>query len=147
MHDMEDLGPSACWAVLRTASVGRLAIHCGDDDVDVFPINYIVDHGTIVFRTASGTKFELIVAERKVTFEADDTDLSDGVVWSVVAKGPTEVIHARDDVIGSFDLDVHPFHAGSKPMFVRMTPERLTGRRFTMDPAVMKSMQENASPQ
>lgn len=140
MDAMEELAPSACLALLRTTKVGRIAIHCGDDDVDVFPINFTVDHGTIVFRSAAGTKLEHIVAERKVTFEADDSDLADGVVWSVVAKGPSEILHDRDDVIAAFDLDVHPFHAGAKPIFVRLVPERLTGRRFTMDPTVRQTM-------
>ena len=53
---MEELEASECWALLRDAKVGRLAIAIAGHP-DIFPINYIVDehhdHGrSIVFRTA-----------------------------------------------------------------------------------------------
>lgn len=136
---MEELASSECWRLLRTTVVGRVAMHCGDDDVDVFPVNYVVDHGSVVFRTAAGTKLAHVLAERRVTFEADDSDFSDGVAWSVVAKGPSTAIQLRQDVIEAFDLDVHPWHAGVKPTFVRLVPEQITGRRFTIDPTALAS--------
>jgi hypothetical protein len=36
--------------LLRSAEVGRLAVSVADHP-DIFPINYLVDHGTIVFWT------------------------------------------------------------------------------------------------
>lgn len=138
---MEELSGSECWAVLRTVAVGRLAVCAGGDrcDVDIFPVNFVVDHGSIVFRTAAGTKLERLTAERSTTFEADDSDFSDGIAWSVVAKGPCGAIEAHADLISAFDLEVHPWHAGSKPTFVRLVPEVITGRRFTIDPRVLAS--------
>jgi hypothetical protein len=134
---MEELVPSECWALLRTTAVGRLAMHCGDDDVDIFPVNFVVDHGSVVFRTAAGTKLAHALTERPVTFEADDSDLATGVAWSVVAKGPSAVIQVRRDVIDAFDLELQPWHAGRKPAFVRLVPEQITGRRFTIDPTAL----------
>lgn len=46
-----------CWSLLREASVGRLAVWHGGGP-DIFPINYTTDHGTVIFRTGSGTKLE-----------------------------------------------------------------------------------------
>ncbi|MEJ7772349.1 MAG: pyridoxamine 5'-phosphate oxidase family protein [Geodermatophilaceae bacterium] len=49
------LSTSESWALLRDGVIGRLAVLV-DDEPDIFPINYLVDHGSIVFRTANGTK-------------------------------------------------------------------------------------------
>lgn len=137
VQPMDELAPSACWEHLRSTPIGRLAVRGVGDDVEVFPVNYLVDHGTIVFRTAAGTKLDRIVATSQSTFEADGVDAAGGgagdTAWSVIAKGPCAVIQERDDVVASFDVDVSPWHAGGKPTFVRLTPHTLTGRRFTID--------------
>ena len=43
-----------CWMHLRSVEVGRLAVSV-DNNPDIFPINFLVDHGTVVFRTAEGS--------------------------------------------------------------------------------------------
>ena len=45
------LESNECWALLRAADVGRLAVSIAERP-DIFPVNFAVDHGTIVFRTA-----------------------------------------------------------------------------------------------
>ena len=47
------------------------------DRPEIFPINYVVDHGTVVFRTAEGTKLAGAV-QRDVAFEADGYETADG---------------------------------------------------------------------
>lgn len=66
------LSTSQSWELLREAVVGRLAVLL-DAQPDIFPINYLVDHGSIVFRTAEGTKL-LAAVNRKVAFEVDSYD-------------------------------------------------------------------------
>ena len=51
----EVLGEPACWELLEGASVGRLAVDVAGQP-DIFPVNFVVDRGSIVFRTAAGTK-------------------------------------------------------------------------------------------
>jgi hypothetical protein len=53
--EVQNLEHHECWAMLRTVSVGRLAV-LADGRPDIFPINYTVDGGTLVFRTGEGTK-------------------------------------------------------------------------------------------
>ena len=60
-HEVENLDNHECWRLLRGVSVGRLAVWV-DDHPDIFPINYKVDHGTLVFRTADGTKLQAATA-------------------------------------------------------------------------------------
>ncbi len=129
---LEKLGESTCWSLLRTVDVGRIAVATDDGGVDIFPINFVVDHGTIVFRTAAGTKLTRLSHGGEVSFEADDSDLDDGVAWSVVVRGAAETIHDRTDLFDSFDLELRPWHASHKPFFVRLVPTSTTGRRFTV---------------
>ncbi|MGX1161285.1 nitroimidazol reductase NimA-like FMN-containing flavoprotein (pyridoxamine 5'-phosphate oxidase superfamily) [Pseudarthrobacter sp. SLBN-100] len=55
---------------MRQVSVGRLAFWI-DDRPDIFPLNYIVDHGTVVFRTAEGSKFASAIGEIPVALQAE----------------------------------------------------------------------------
>ena len=72
--------------LLRSSVVGRLAVSITEYP-DIFPINYVVDHGCIVFRTAEGTKLAAAVLGRGVAFEVDGYDQARGEAWSVVVKG------------------------------------------------------------
>ena len=136
--EMEHLSSSECWGLMRTTPVGRLGLGGLDGDVEIFPVNFVVDHGSIVFRTAAGTKLDRVVATGQFTFEVDNSDLDAGVAWSVIAKGPCKVIDVHADLLDAMDLDVFPWHRGGKPTFVRLVPEQLTGRRFTIDPSAIR---------
>jgi len=125
---VDDLSTAQCWALLRESSVGRLAVSA-DGQPDIFPVNHVVDHGSIVFRTALGTKL-LGSAGRLVAFEADGYDLSDATAWSVVVKGMAREIWEIDEAIDALELPLFPWHAPPKPRFVRVEPVSVTGRRF-----------------
>lgn len=118
-----------CWALLRDQEVGRLAVDIAGHP-DLFPVNFVVDHGSIVFRTAEGTKLAGAVLGAAVAFEIDGFDADRGEAWSVVAKGRAVEIEAMHDVFGALDLPLFPWHASPKHRFVRITPDELTGRRF-----------------
>ena len=104
-----------CWMLLRSSEVGRLAVLVADHP-DIFPINYVIDHGTIVFRTAEGTKLAAAVTCPNVAFEADGYEPEAGEAWSVVVKGRAEEIKNMYEV-----LDAMGF-----PLF-RGTPDPSTG--------------------
>lgn len=122
------LSHSECWSLLREAVVGRLAVVI-DDAPDIFPVNHVVDHGSLVFRTADGTKLTGAVGHR-VAFEVDGYDLSSGQAWSVVVKGTAHEVKQLHDVLDAMDLRVFPWHGGNKPRFVRIEPEDVSGHRF-----------------
>jgi nitroimidazol reductase NimA-like FMN-containing flavoprotein (pyridoxamine 5'-phosphate oxidase superfamily) len=118
-----------CWDLLRDAEVGRLAISIADLP-DVFPINYVVDHGTVVFRTAEGTKLAGAVLGRAVAFEIDGFDREAGEAWSVVIKGHAVEIERMQELFDALDLPLFPWSASPKHRFVRIEPSEVTGRRF-----------------
>jgi nitroimidazol reductase NimA-like FMN-containing flavoprotein (pyridoxamine 5'-phosphate oxidase superfamily) len=115
--------------MLRSAEVGRLAVSITDHP-DIFPVNYIVDHGTVVFRTAEGTKLAAAVLGRSVAFEIDGYDAAAGDAWSVVIKGRAVEIERMQDLFDAVDLPLFPWHAGPKHRFVRIEPDEISGRSF-----------------
>jgi uncharacterized protein len=89
----------------------------------------VVDHGSIVIRTAAGTKLAGSKG-RQVAFEADGYDRSDGTAWSVVLKGRAEPILQASETIAAMSLPLLPWQEGNKPWFLRIVPASVTGRRL-----------------
>jgi uncharacterized protein len=133
---VEELSESACWALLRTTSVGRLAVWV-DDHPDIFPLNYAVDHGTVVFRSSAGTKVSAALSDSPVALEADGYDAETAEAWSVVVKGTAEEISSGPELIDTLDLPLFPWQAGDKGRFIRIVPTTTSGRRFPIaDPSM-----------
>ena len=86
--------------------------------------------GTVVFRTAEGTKLAASVLGRAVAFEIDGYDPEHGDAWSVVIKGQATEIERMQDVFDALDLPLFPWHASPKHRFVRIEPFDISGRRF-----------------
>jgi uncharacterized protein len=124
---VEQMPPHECWAAMRTVNLGRLGFSV-DEEQEIFPLNYVIDQGTIVFRTSSSSRIGLCLDGRGVAFEADG--LSDGLAWSVVVKGHAKEIAGLYDSIAAAELPVHPLQPGQKPRLVRITADAVTGRRF-----------------
>ena len=120
---------SDCWDLLRREVVGRLAVAVANTP-DIFPINYIVDEDSIVFRSAPGTKLAAAVLGRSVALEIDGYDVVDTTAWSVVVKGVARRIESMKEYIEADDLPLFPWHTAPKPEIVRIEPEIVTGRRF-----------------
>ena len=133
---VDGLSESACWALLRSTSVGRVAVWVGDHP-DIFPINYAVDHGTVVFRSGAGTKLSAALSDSPVALEADGYDAQTAEAWSVVVKGRAEEIRSSEDLLDTVDLPLFPWQAGDKGRFVRIVPTTTSGRRFPVaDPGL-----------
>ncbi|MDQ0735090.1 pyridoxamine 5'-phosphate oxidase family protein [Arthrobacter agilis] len=121
-----------CWALLRATSVGRLAL-CKDGRPEIFPINFTVDHGTVVYRTSEGTK-SLAAEHAPAALEADGSYTDDGtgqeVVWSVVVKGDAATIAVTSELLATVQLPLHPWESGRKDRFMRLVPGSISGRAF-----------------
>jgi nitroimidazol reductase NimA-like FMN-containing flavoprotein (pyridoxamine 5'-phosphate oxidase superfamily) len=132
----EYLTEAECWSRLHRHVVARLAVDVGGRP-DIFPINYVIDDGTIVFRSGAGTKLAGAVLGRHVAIEIDGLDI-DGSVWSVVVKGIAHEITEMTERFQIDELPLYPWITSHKPNFVRIEPHLTTGRRFQVaerDPA------------
>jgi uncharacterized protein len=125
----EILDESACWALLEGNTVGRLAVDVGGQP-DIFPINYLVDRQSIVFRTGAGTKLAAAVLMRRVAFEIDGYEPDGRSVWSVVIKGVARELERLTEILTADDLPLYPWIATIKPTFVRIDVREVSGRRF-----------------
>ena len=128
----EELAESECLDLLRRVAVGRLAVRLTDGGVDVFPVNFVVDHSTVVFCTAAGSKLSSIEDEPIVAFEADHFDWYERTAWSVVVKGSAARVTDRTELLGLVDGELESWQHDRKSFFVRIVPTMTTGRRFTV---------------
>ena len=119
--------------LLATGEVGRVGITIGALPA-IFPVNYRLIDGSIVFRTAPGSKMSAAAEDAVVAFEVDDYQLADRSGWSVLAVGRAEVIHDLAMSFKVLDARLEPFVDGSRTAIVRIEPTFISGRRIVHDP-------------
>lgn len=121
------LSETESWNLLSSVALGRLVTSV-DGEPAIFPVNFVVQHRTVLFRTAEGTKLVSAAINHHVLFEADDHGVTEG--WSVILSGQARILHT-DDEIGEADrAQLLPWTATVKQHYVLIRPLRITGRRF-----------------
>jgi uncharacterized protein len=127
---LEILGRDECLRLLATDEIGRLAVVVANTPL-VVPVNYALDGDAVVFRTDPGTKLDQGPRAR-ASFEVDCFDRVERRGWSVIATGRLEEVTHFD--AATFErvrgLDVDPWAAGEKAHWMRLQPDRVTGRRL-----------------
>src|SRR5688500_14773377 len=86
---LELLDEAECLRLLSTSTIGRVALALGGLPA-VFPVNFTMVDGNIVFRTGEGTKLSAALAKTIVGFEADAIDPTYHEGWSVLVVGRAE---------------------------------------------------------
>ena len=89
------LSQSECWDLVSSRTLGRLVTSV-DGQPDIFPVNYVVQHRTVLFRTAEGTKLVSAAINSNVLFEVDDHNAVGG--WSVIIKGMARSLRTRPGI-------------------------------------------------
>jgi nitroimidazol reductase NimA-like FMN-containing flavoprotein (pyridoxamine 5'-phosphate oxidase superfamily) len=130
---LELLEEDEAWALLRSGAVGRVGVTMGAMPA-IFPVNYAVLDGAVVFRTAPGSKLSAAAADAVVAFEVDDYDRADRYGWSVLVVGPSEVVHDLDVTDQVLAADLEPFADGLRTSIVRIRPSFVSGRRIVHEP-------------
>ena len=125
------LSEDESWSLLSSVSLGRLVTILGGQP-EIFPVNFVTQRRTVLFRTAQGTKLFSTVMSARVAFEADDHTVAEG--WSVIVKGTAHLLTANDDILEAEEASVLPWPATLKPFYVRVIPLEITGRRFRFGP-------------
>ncbi|GGM21741.1 DNA-binding protein [Streptomyces fumigatiscleroticus] len=127
---LRELGPDECRALLSTHGVGRIALTTPDGPA-VFPVNYDVVDGTLVFRTSPGAAPAAAVGTG-VAFEVDHVDVAMSQGWSVLAVGPARAVTDPGAVRRLRErARTSPWAGAGRTLWVEIRPERLTGRRIT----------------
>ena len=117
-----------CWALLRTHELGRLAFHLGSE-VHLTPINYAVEHDTLLFRTAEGSKLLGVEMNPDVAFEIDAFD--EHHASSVIVRGVARHL-GEDEEHRAENVPLRPWVPTLKYDVVEIRPTEVTGRRFEL---------------
>jgi uncharacterized protein len=121
------LSASESWGLLASVALGRLVTSV-DGQPEIFPVNFVVQHRTVLFRTAEGTKLVSSAINNNVLFEADDHGVGDG--WSVIVKGMARTLRTNEELEEAERAQLLPWTATLKQHYVRIQPVSITGRRF-----------------
>ncbi len=125
---IDELDEDACWTLLGQAPFGRIALR-SVGGVDIFPVNFLVHDGGIFLRSGPGSKLIELTDDPRVAFEADGRD--GGRMWSVVVSGEARRLGSDSEIEESGVLQLETLQPGEKFNYVRIAPDRITGRRFT----------------
>ncbi len=127
-RELVTLDITECLTLLRLDSIGRLATTpLASTAPDVVPVNYVLDGDRPVLRTHDGEILDHATAW-PVSLQVDRFDWFHRSGWSVLVQGPAEIIRPTADVEGRLDS----WAPGPQPRFLRITPERITGRRIEL---------------
>ena len=92
------LSDHECWELMAGVTLGRLVTSV-DGQPEIFPVNYVVQHRTVLFRTAEGTKLVSTAINNHVLFEVDDHNVGEG--WSVIVRGRARSLRTNEQTRGS----------------------------------------------
>jgi nitroimidazol reductase NimA-like FMN-containing flavoprotein (pyridoxamine 5'-phosphate oxidase superfamily) len=126
---LEHLPTSACWALLATSPIGRIGVLV-DSAPEVYPVNFVVDGESILFRTDVGNKLRGLDKSPSVCFEADGFDVVEATGWSVLVKGRATKLTDSTELRRARELPLRLWPLGQKPHWIRITPSEVTGRRI-----------------
>ena len=121
------LSEHECWDLLAGVALGRVVTSVGGQP-EIFPVNYLVQHRTVLFRTAEGTKLVSTAINNRVLFEVDDHNVVEG--WSVIVKGRARSLRTNEEIEKAERAQLLSWTTTEKTHYVRVIPETVTGRRF-----------------
>ena len=125
------LAEGEAWKLLSGVALGRLVTSFGGK-LEIFPVNFVTQNHTVLFRTAEGTKLFTTVMNDQVLFEADDHTGTGG--WSVIIRGTARVLTAADEIQTADRAQLMPRVPTETLRYVRITPDEVSGRRFRFGP-------------
>ncbi|MCY9783440.1 pyridoxamine 5'-phosphate oxidase family protein [Nocardiopsis sp. EMB25] len=124
------LSPGRCMELIGPGGVGRIGFVVGEEAAPtILPVNYLVLDGTVVFRVASHG----MIARHTpgdASFEVDRVDGAMSEGWSVLLTGRAEPVteEAEANALAAC-APVRPWAEGAHDLFVRLVPDRISGRR------------------
>ncbi|MFP5283584.1 MAG: pyridoxamine 5'-phosphate oxidase family protein, partial [Actinomycetes bacterium] len=129
---LEDMTAVECQALLAQHHLGRLAFLDGTGRPMIIPLNYVLQEGEVVFRTAPDSKVAAAGPEAAVAFEVDGFEEEHRVGWSVVVRGHLEPLSAPAGVQRLQQTPLVVWAPGARDHFVRVTATSTSGRRVSV---------------
>lgn len=126
---LESLEPDECRALLGRGGIGR-AVFVGDRGAMALPVNFRVDHDTVVFCTGDGAIAAAVRGGGSVGIEVDHLDEARGEGWSVIVSGEATLVDDPGELRRIEGLGIEPWAGGDRNLAVRVTERELSGRRI-----------------
>jgi nitroimidazol reductase NimA-like FMN-containing flavoprotein (pyridoxamine 5'-phosphate oxidase superfamily) len=129
---IEELNEDECLALIAPGGIGRIA-YTGRFGLIVLPVNYQLQEGAVVFRTAAHSPLDedlrtgVTNADYQVAFEIDDIDLAARRGWSVLIQGPAHHLTGAGEEAAQAG-GIESWAPGDRDLLVRIVPTRITGR-------------------
>ena len=125
--EYSELTRERCEELLNSTTVGRIA-YARPDGAHILPVNYRYRDSVLVVRTSPyGSLAELAPGTDGVAFEVDHHNDLLQVAWSVVVRGRVDAVEDPGTQLGT-DARPRPWAAGNRTLFLRLTPDTITGR-------------------
>jgi uncharacterized protein len=129
---LEQMSRDECLALMASMPVGRI-IYTRRAMPAVEVVNFALDHGDIVIRTARDGKLAAAARGAVVAFEADSLDLAQRTGWSVTAIGQAHEVTDPGEVARLETIGLNSWAPGTRDHFIRISPVILTGRHLHPD--------------
>ncbi len=133
---LEWLDKDECLELVAPGGVGRVAFNSPTGPV-ILPVNYTLDAGTILFRTALGGSIDTDLrtgvegAEFKVAFEVDRIDEANREGWSVLVRGGAHHVTDEEERAAAAAAGLETWAGGDRELYIRIAPVEVTGRRIS----------------
>jgi len=129
---IQELGQDECRDLLGVGRFARIAF-LRDGRLELLPVNYAYDAGTILIRTTHESGLATIV-DTDFVLEADHHDDTFQTGWSVTVRGTAS--EATPEQVESFGVRLpNSWAGGEDPIHIAIVPTELSGRRARAFPA------------
>ena len=116
-----------CWGLLESEEIARVAWH-GATGVAVVPVSFTVVDGALWFRTSPYSALGRECGGQRIVVEVDHIEPATHSGWSVVVAGAAELVDLED--VPEMLVHLQAWPAGHRPLFVRVQPVEVSGRRL-----------------
>ena len=127
MPALRDLDRAECERLLRGSNFGRVAL-VTPEGPEIVPVNYVVHADAIVIRTSPTGILARHAGGTELVFEVDRVDDEYWSGWSVVARGPGQVVTDLPSGVADGPR-VRPWADGDRACEIWLRWTQLTGRR------------------
>jgi nitroimidazol reductase NimA-like FMN-containing flavoprotein (pyridoxamine 5'-phosphate oxidase superfamily) len=124
---LRSLSLAECLDLMAGTSVGRVA-WCDEDGPVVVPVNFVLDNGSVVFRTSAHSTMAQRLRHGPASFQVDEYDDYTQSGWSVLVRGQARFVEPGD-LPASVERP-EPWAEGIRTFLIRITPDEITGRRL-----------------
>jgi uncharacterized protein len=128
-----ELSVEECMQLLRGGVVGRVAMSI-PAGLRILPVNYAMHGDAIVIRTTPYSELGTYGWKTALAFEVDHIDYEKHQGWSVVVSGRGALVEDDDEIDDiRATWQPQPWASGARNLYLRITPQEITGRRLGED--------------